>query len=103
MARAELFTRVYYLQFEMDPARTNSLPKDIKPANMLIAIADTKEAVRDHLAKLEKSDTDGSHMNFLHSRPVECRSVSKSSNIDVKIIDFGVGTCIMPIKLLPPR
>ena len=61
---------------------------------MLVAIAGKDEAIRDHLAELEKSDTDGSHCNYLQSRPIKCRPASESSNIDVKLIDFGVGTCI---------
>lgn len=65
---------------------------DIKPDNILIEIPDVDYAVTNHLIKLKQANID-QPVNSSLMQSVVNDSVSDSSKLTIRIIDFGVGKC----------
>jgi serine/threonine-protein kinase SRPK3 len=69
--------------------------KDIKPDNLLIENPDINEAVQSYLTEAAQSNTSRGEDNGLISQPLVNNSISESSKINIKIINFGVGKYLL--------
>lgn len=71
-------------------------PLDIQPRNILIQLENAESVIRDHLERRphEPSGSDGNRRSgacYFKSEPLTTEFLHSALDIDIKIVDFGVG------------